>query len=275
MSRFKVLITVTAYPLPSRSYYELVCTAGFLEDGSWLRIYPVPFKFLNFRKYQWVEINLKKRGSKDFRPESFSPDSIDLKDMKVISRIDTKNYWAERKKYCLTNVYTSIGKLIKDSQEPKNISLATFKPSKILDLIVKSDDRDWKPLWKQARKQYDLFSSDVENKKAYDSMIRKIPFRFTYRFLDDEGKESSLMIEDWEIGALYWNCLKSAEGDEKLACEKVKQKYFKEFTKKNDVYLFLGTTLQYHRRRVLNPFVIVGVFYPLKETKTDQINLQI
>ena len=99
MSRFKVLITVTAYPLPSRSYDELVCTAGFLEDGSWIRIYPVPFKFLNFRKYQWVDINLKKRGHKDFRPESYSPDSFDLKNMKVISKIDTKNYWAERKNY--------------------------------------------------------------------------------------------------------------------------------------------------------------------------------
>ena len=43
----RVLITVTTYPLPSRSHDELVCTAGILEDGSWIRIYPVPFKFLS------------------------------------------------------------------------------------------------------------------------------------------------------------------------------------------------------------------------------------
>lgn len=42
MPRKKVLITVTTYLLPSRSYEELVCTAGILEDGSWIRIYPVP-----------------------------------------------------------------------------------------------------------------------------------------------------------------------------------------------------------------------------------------
>ena len=31
MAKKKVLITVTTYPLPSRSYDELVCPAGILE----------------------------------------------------------------------------------------------------------------------------------------------------------------------------------------------------------------------------------------------------
>ncbi|MYB37591.1 MAG: hypothetical protein F4Y26_09450 [Gammaproteobacteria bacterium] len=44
MPRMRVLITVKTYPLPSQSYDELVCTAGVLEDGSWVRIYPVPMK---------------------------------------------------------------------------------------------------------------------------------------------------------------------------------------------------------------------------------------
>jgi hypothetical protein len=43
--RKKVLITVTTIPLPSRSYDELVCTAGVLEDGTWIRIYPMPLSF--------------------------------------------------------------------------------------------------------------------------------------------------------------------------------------------------------------------------------------
>ena len=46
MPRKKVLLTVTTYPLPSRSYDELVCTAGILENGAWIRIYPVPLSFL-------------------------------------------------------------------------------------------------------------------------------------------------------------------------------------------------------------------------------------
>jgi len=28
--------------------------------------------------------------------------------------------------------------------------------------------------------------------------------------------DRTLMIEDWALGALYWNCLKKAHGDKKL-----------------------------------------------------------
>ncbi len=79
MARTKVLVVVSTYPLPSVSYDELVRTAGFLEDGSWVRIYPVPFKFLSHKKYQWVELDLVHREkSQDFRPASFSPVQVDL-----------------------------------------------------------------------------------------------------------------------------------------------------------------------------------------------------
>lgn len=274
MPKLKVLITVTAYPLPSRSYDELVCTAGVLEDGSWIRIYPVPFKFLNFRKYQWVEISLERRNKDDFRPESHRPKDLTLGDITILGSIDTANYWEERKKFCLNEVYYSLEKLIEDSKNPKNKSLACFKPSKILDLVIEPDGRDWKPLWKQARLQYDLFATDEENKKAYESMIRKIPYKFKYKLVDEDGKVSQMMIEDWEIGALYWNCLARAEGDEQEAIKKVRQKYYEKFTTENDIYLFLGTTKQYHQRRAKNPFVIIGVFYPLKEPDRKQLKFR-
>ncbi|WP_222596902.1 hypothetical protein [Chitinophaga pinensis] len=72
------------------------------------------------------------------------------------------------------------------------------------------------------------------------------------------------MIEDWEIGALYWNCLKSTNGNEEEALQKVKAKYEDEF-KEKDLHFFMGTTKQWHIRRATNPFVIIGVFYPKKE----------
>lgn len=42
MAKTKVLICVKTYPTLSEKYDELVCTAGVKEDGSWIRIYPVP-----------------------------------------------------------------------------------------------------------------------------------------------------------------------------------------------------------------------------------------
>ncbi|RMF51467.1 MAG: hypothetical protein D6746_17570 [Bacteroidetes bacterium] len=256
----RVLVTVKAYPMPSRTYDELVCTAGVLEDGSWIRIYPVPFRFLKFRKYQWIELNLI-RNTKDFRPESYRPASPTLEDMKVVGHIDTKNKWAARKKFCCRNVYYSKRELIEHSCAPQNLSLATFKPSEIKEFIIEPDERDWKPKWKAQLQQLDMFTRAGADGSGPRIPIRKLPYKFRYRFVDTDGVESNLMIEDWEIGALYWNCLSKAEGDEEEALEKVRLKYWDEFMKK-DIYFFLGTTMVNHARRAPNPFVIIGVFYP-------------
>jgi hypothetical protein len=77
------------------------------------------------------------------------------------------------------------------------------------------------------------------------------------------------MIEDWEIDALFWNCLFRADGDEEVAKQLVRQKYFDEFIEQKDLYFFIGTTLRYHNVSP-NPFVIIGVFYP---PKTSQLTL--
>jgi hypothetical protein len=268
--RKKVLITVLTYPLPSRSYDELVCTAGMLEDGSWIRIYPTPLSFLmglrengilKSFKYNWIELDLVKRTD-DFRPESHSPVNYNFKDLKILNHLDTKSNWAKRKEYCLVNVYTNLTKLIEDSKEPTNTSLATFNPKQIIGFEVeKEENRDWKDEWKELRKQGDLFAPN----KNPEVLIPKVPYKFYYKFKDEDDRESRLMIEDWEIGQLFWNCLKSCMGNEEDAIEKVKQKYFDDFTSGKDLYLFLGTTKQWHTRRATNPFVIIGVFYPKNE----------
>lgn len=70
MAKTKVLITVKTYPAISSKYDELVCTAGFLEDGTWIRIFPIQFRKKSFeeqyKKYDWIEIDLVKNES-DFR----------------------------------------------------------------------------------------------------------------------------------------------------------------------------------------------------------------
>ena len=256
----RVLMVVKAYPQPSRSYDELVCTAGVLEDGSWVRIYPVPFTFLRFAKYQWIDLDLI-RNTSDFRPESFRPVHTDLADMEIVENLDTSQKWAARKRYCCTDVYTSLTDLIAASRSPAFKSLATFKPTEVLDLVIENDEREWKKKWLDQLKQIDMFTQapDVEYKPRIP--IRKLPYKFRYKFVDSDGRESTLMIEDWEIGALYWNCLKNAEGDEEEALEKVREKYLIAFAKK-DLHLFLGTTQIYHAKKAPNPFVVIGVFYP-------------
>src|SRR5450432_1349519 len=76
MAKERILITVKTYPTLSRKYGETVCTAGIREDGSWVRIYPVPFRRLEeeeqYKKFDWIECQLA-RNSTDVRPETFRP----------------------------------------------------------------------------------------------------------------------------------------------------------------------------------------------------------
>lgn len=283
MPRLKILLIVTTYPLPSRSYDELVCTAGVLEDGSWIRIYPMPLSFLRAQKtngdlpvtkYTWIELDLRRRSDSDFRPESYSPVDYEFRDLKILEHLDPKNFWAKRNPYCLKNIYTNLTQLIEDSKAPQNKSLATFKPTKIIDFVIEKDEREWKENWKAQFIQYQL-DFDNPEETILRSIPDKMPYRFSYKFSDDEGRQSTLMIEDWEIVQLYWNTLRNSESkSEAEACQKVRQKYFDTFTTKHDVYLFLGSQRLMHIQRARNPFVIIGVYYPLKDLRNkDQLLL--
>ena len=262
--KIKIFITVKTYPTLSVKYDELVCTAGITNKGKWIRIYPIPFRKLEwkkqYKKYQWVELELIKNKS-DFRPESYQP----VNGGKYIKVKNLVKNWGERKKIIFKEkIYTKMDELIKNAKDNKiYTSLAIFKPKSILDFRFEQTDSQWDPKKveqiKEQSRQLSLFDSDKPHEIF--QAVRKLPYKFSYIFEDGTGKQAALMIEDWEIGALYWNCLKK-EKQEKKAIQKVKEKYFDEF-KKKDLYLFLGTTKKFHKVGS-NPFIIIGVFYPPK-----------
>ncbi len=261
MAKIKVLITVKTYPSISTKYEETVCTAGFRENGEWIRIYPIPFRKLSYAiqypKYQWIEIDLVKNTS-DFRPESFRPRDIDADDFIVYGdKLDTKYNWAKRKEIVLQNVYTDLTQLIEEAKtEGNHKSLAVFKPTRIIDFIVETTEREWNSKQKSTLQQGNLF----EDKNTFE-VVKKLPYKFSYVFEDCNGRQSTLMNEDWEVGSLYWNCLKNHNGDEKAACNDVRKKYWDDFAKTKDLHFFLGTT-KLNQLRAPNPFVIIGTFHP-------------
>jgi len=267
MALTKVLIAVKTYPSLSTKYDELVCTAGFLENGSWVRIFPIPFRKLEYdkrySKYDWVEIDLTKNAV-DFRPESYKPRSIENA-FNVVGHVETHNNWKERKDIVLKKVYTNLTQLISEAKD-KTIatSLATFKPAEILDFTIEQVEREWDKgklaALKAKAQQLHLFQN-AEN--PFD-VVNKLPFKFSYRFKDDAGTISKLMIEDWEIGALYWKMLAKYDGHDRetKACEDVKKKYWDDFALTKDLHLFLGTVYESHVKNYPNPFVIIGTFHP-------------
>lgn len=260
MALEQVLITVKTYPTLSSKYNELVCTAGFRADGSWIRIYPIPFRKIpyeeQYSKYDLVELDLV-RNTTDIRPETFRPRNIE-EHGRIIGRIDTKDHWKQRREIVLRKVYTDLDALIAEARNKKICtSLAVFKPKEVIDFVCEPCTRDWDQEKLLRLSQMNLFT------KASGKLeiVNKLPYKFSYIFLDHNNKRSKLMIEDWETGALYWNCLRGAEGNEAIACAKVRQKYFDDFYRTKDLYFYLGTSLLYHFRSP-NPFMIIGTFHP-------------
>ncbi len=201
-------------------------------------------------------------NSKDPRPESRKVINID--DITLLDKVDTgKNRdWMERRRLILdkNKIYTRKDEIIKKAHADE-MSLVIFKPTKILDFVVEDADPDWSQD-KVGGILNDLKQGDLFAEKSEEDfkLVRKLPYKFSYKFLDDAGKESTLMIEDWEIGQLYWNCEQHYGKDQAVA--KVRQKYMDDFAKTKDLHLFLGTTYLHHVRRAKNPFVIIGTFHP-------------
>jgi hypothetical protein len=261
VDRERVLITVKTYPTLSRKYGETVCTAGVREDGSWLRIYPVPFRRLEeeeqYKKFDWIECDLGP-NPRDPRPETRRP--TDWSQLRAVGHMGTSDGWRERRRLLLktAKVHTRLQDLI-DGAKANRISLAVFNPTTIKDFIWEQDDREWDAsrvaAFRELGRQGHLFSD--ESWRETFKLVPKLPYNFSYKFEDDTGRASELQILDWEIGMLFWNCLKDC-GNEADALRKVREKYFVGFLK-TDLHFFLGTTQQFHFVAP-SPWVIIGVF---------------
>jgi hypothetical protein len=272
MAKERILITVKTYPTLSRKHGETVCTAGVREDGSWVRIYPVPFRRLEdaeqYRKFDWIECRLI-RNQKDPRPETHH--AADLKDLHPTGHIGTDSNWRERRKLLVNTakVYTRLQSLI-DGAKANTASLAVFKPTKVVGFVWEEEEREWDAAklaqMRNQTNQAELFADEAWRQTF--KVIPKLPYSFSCEFEDADGKPSKLQILDWEIGALFWNCLRQCEGNESAALEKVRLKYFDQF-QKTDLHFFLGTTQQFHFVAP-NPWVIIGVF-PIPHEKQAEL----
>lgn len=262
MERDRILVTVKTYPTLSRKYGETVCTAGIREDGTWVRLYPVPFRRLDqseqYRKFDWIEPRLQRNVS-DIRPETYRP--FDHADLVKVGHIDTDHNWRERREIVLgrARVWYNLADLIAAAKSNES-SLAVFKPTHLRNFVWdEEDERDWNPervrQMREATNQLELFADNTWRETF--KIIPKLPYNFSYRFEDVAGKESTLQILDWEIGQLFWNCRRRVSTDAE-ALRLVREKYWGQFSR-TDLHFFLGTTQQWHQV-ALNPWVIIGVF---------------
>jgi hypothetical protein len=194
MARERILVTVKTYPTLSRKYGETVCTAGVREDGSWARIYPVPFRRLEeeqqYRKFDWLECELVK-SSRDPRPETRHP--ADMTELKVVGHMGTENNWRERRELLLKKgvVHERLKSLI-EGVKANRLSLAVFRPAKVLDFVWEEEEREWDKAklaeMRNRANQGELFAEQTW--RQVFQVIPKLPYSFSYRFTDADGRET-------------------------------------------------------------------------------------
>jgi hypothetical protein len=248
-----VLITVKAPPNPSKKHQEINCCAGIdLSTGTWIRLYPIPFRLLDydkkFPKYSIISVHCQ-RPLRDKRVESYE---VDQDSIKILRHLGTQNKWAERKKIVLPTLSPSFCSIL--DEVTLNKSLGIFKPIDIDFEIKKSVSKDEKKR-RAAYDQYHLFDQKLKP-------VEQIPFGFYYRFKCNNSPNCprhKLMIHDWELMETYrrWRHKYTPQA---LFFDKIREKWFDDLCgSTRDTYFYVGNMWRHPKQ-----FMVLGVFYPPK-----------
>lgn len=241
---------VKTYPVPAWNGVEVSCTAAITEGGRWLRLFPVPFRYLDenkrFPKYQWIRLRL--RRSNDFREESHNidPDSIELIGD---GPMPTDNKWEHRRKLIGPLRSRSMCALQAEQQETGGPTLGIFKPREITRLVIEPGSAEWTAEEQARLDQKDLFHKPPAGK------LEKIPFKFSYEYIcDHDGCTGhAMMCSDWEMAQAYRSWSKKYGKD----WEGPFREKFETVMRERDTHFYVGTVHQHP-----NSWIIVGLFYP-------------
>ena len=249
----RVLVTVRTYPVPARSGIEVSCTAGITSEGEWIRLFPIPYRFLaqdqRFKKYQWIDVDVTKATS-DIRPESYhvNPDSIRIVDPKPLVS------WLSKRQYLAALQAPSMEYLIKARDEHKHPTLGIFKPKEILKLEIQQEkEPDWTATQLAKLRQFPMFGTLPR------SELVKIPYRWVYHYICDDLECSTphkMSCTDWEMGVSYLRWKVKYGGNWESKFRETYKTYMKE---RYDTHFYVGTVHGHP-----NNWIIVGLFRPPK-----------
>ncbi len=213
-----------------------------------------------FHKWQWIEAEVFKAPN-DHRPESHK---IDPDTIKRGSVIPTRGDWQERLEWIQPHLLPSFEDL-ENRRQSTGETLGFLRPSVLLGLdITPVKEPEWTTKELTALQQEGLFDSEEQKQRA---QLRKIPFEFHYRYAFDlaNGRnEHRHLLTDWEVGGLYWNCVKTHGSHWEAP---FRRKLEEELAAK-DLLFALGTM-----HRFPGQWLIIGLIYPPKPQDNPQLSL--
>jgi hypothetical protein len=261
MDKRTILIWTKTYPELSNKYLETVCTAGVLEDGKPVRLYPIPYRYLEgenrFHKYQWVTANIE-RHPQDPRPESYRIDCDSIECGEIIPT--SKDEWGIRAQYVFIDrawQFNTVDEL-QQAQDENRTSLGVVVPREIQKIeIVKRPDEDALSFEQKFQELCKIADIDKAQMKLFEDAVPKemkgleyMASRPRIHWLCNsaECKGHKMQILDWEILELQ-----RREGDDN-ALKKLEE--LCNLTK-YDLRFFLGNLHQHPKS-----FTIIGLWYP-------------
>lgn len=254
----RVLIVVRTYPVPATKGIEVSCTAAITREREWMRLFPVPYRFLDedkrFKKYQWIDVAVR-RARNDPRPESYN---LNAASIEIVGSLASRGGWQARKDFLLPSRQESLCQLERERAEKGSPTLGFFRPAQIARLTEPADPPDWTP------QQRTLLGRQLlPFGTAPKGELEKVPFDFRYEFrcANSECNGHKLICTDWEMGQSYrsWRRTYGPGWEEKFG-----DKYEREFIDRRDLHFFVGTLHQFP-----TSWIIVGLFYPPKPVIND------
>lgn len=264
----RILIWGKTYPEISSKYYETVCTGGVLTDGTFIRLYPIPFRYLSdvkiFSKYQWVKAKVKK-SSDDPRPESYK---IDPESIQAEENIPSDNFgWFNRSNIIFKNGYylfNSVEHLLNENKS-RRTSMGFVRPFKIDKIEIENRPAEDYDTFirkinenKERLKQTELFNvPTITELKTLQYVSQR--FKIHWRCSDPQCNGHKMSILDWEVYELVRN----------VGMDKAKKKLEEILNlEKYNTGFFLGN-FRLHQ----NNFAIGSIWYPKKTHLAPNLRL--
>lgn len=225
----ELMVNCKTYPAVSTKYVETVCTGGIQPNGEFVRLYPIPFRFLGSDEQykRWDVIRVRAyRDTKDQRPESWHLSAGAAID--VVRHVGTHKRrweWMQKSVHPSRQTMSEIG---------VTNGCVEIEP---LEFYWKPDLKEWTASQRNVIDQGDLFAS----KEQLAGLADRVPWQFRLRF-----RERSTRIED-DRKVLAWGLYRgflrfSVDNDEKTALGMVGDKVRKSiFNPENTVFAIFGT----------------------------------
>jgi hypothetical protein len=264
-----LLILAKTYPTPSTKYRETSCVAAVNRAGELRRLFPIPYRFLEghaqFSKWEWMRARVCS-ALRDNRPESHNIDSDSI--ARLGERVGTERRWETRRSLLHPHIVEGFNAL-EARRQSTGETLGVLKVSRVLQLdVTPLRDKDWTEAQLQNLEREGLFDSADARKRP---PLRKLPFDFHYHYECETSSGKEVLrhkLTDWEVGSLYWNCVRyHGEHWESAFRDKLETQFARK-----DLMFIMGTM-----HRFPDQWLIVGLVYPpkLPPERTGQLGLEL